>query len=263
MKAARIAHSIMLAWGWRRALVALLAGAVTTLALPPFNVWPLPFLTFPVLVWLIDGSAAGRLGGAFAAAAAGWWFGFGYFVAGLYWVGHAFLVDARTFGWLLPFAVIALPAGLALFTAFGAALARMLWARGAMRVLALAVALTVAEWLRGHLLTGFPWNTFGYALATPPALAQTASLIGIWGLTFIAVAVYAAPAVLADDPRRHPAALAAAGACGGRDRGRLPATASGGSTATPTTFVDGVRLRMMQPNLPQDQRLQLRAASTR
>ena len=53
----------------------------------------------------------------FAAAIAGWWFGFGYFLAGLYWVGHAFLVDAKTFGWLLPFAVIGLPAGLAIFTA--------------------------------------------------------------------------------------------------------------------------------------------------
>ena len=102
----------------------------------------MPFLTFPVLVWLIDGAAAGRLGGVLAAATAGWWFGFGYFLAGLYWIGHAFLVDAKTFGWLLPFAVIGLPAGLALFTAFGAALARLIWTRGAMRVLALAVALT-------------------------------------------------------------------------------------------------------------------------
>ena len=44
-----------------------------------------------------------------AAAVSGWWFGFGYFVAGLYWLGFAFLVDAKTFGWLLPFAVTALP----------------------------------------------------------------------------------------------------------------------------------------------------------
>ena len=72
------------------------------------NFWPAPFLTFPILVWLVDGSAAGRLGGALAAAGAGWWFGFGYFVVGLYWIGNAFLVDAKTFGWLLPFAVIAL-----------------------------------------------------------------------------------------------------------------------------------------------------------
>ena len=191
--------------------------------------------------------------------AAGWWFGFGYFLAGLYWVGHAFLVDAKTFGWLLPFAVIALPAGLALFTAFGAALARMLWARGAMRVVALAVALTVAEWLRGHLLTGFPWNTFGYALATPLALAQTASLIGIWGLTFIAVAVYAAPAVLADDPadtRRRwlaPAlAVVVIAGLAGYGIWRLD--------RTPTTFVDGVRLRLMQPNMPAGSAVQLFAA---
>ena len=121
----------MLAWGWQRILVAFLAGASTTLALPPMNVWPVPFVTFPILVWLIDGSAGGRFGPIGAAAAVGWWFGFGYFLAGLYWLGNAFLVDAKTFGWLLPFAVIALPAGLAIFPALGVALARLLWPRGA------------------------------------------------------------------------------------------------------------------------------------
>jgi apolipoprotein N-acyltransferase len=253
VKAARIAHSIMLAWGWRRALIAFLAGAATTLALPPFNIWPLPFLTFPVLVWLIDGSAAGRFGGMVAAAGAGWWFGFGYFLAGVYWVGHAFLVDAKTFGWLLPFAIVGLPTYLALYMAFATAIARLLWTRGAMRIIALAVAITVAEWLRGHLFTGFPWNTFGYALATPPPLAQAASLIGIWGLTFIAVAAYAAPAVLFDDPadtkRRWLApALAVVVIAGlaGYGLWRLD--------RTPTTFVDGVRLRLMQANIQQDQR---------
>ena len=78
------------------------------------------------MVWLIDGTGTGsawaRNNGA---AAIGWWFGFGYFLAGLYWVGYAFLVDAPTFGWLLPIAVLGLPAGLAIFTAFGIALARV------------------------------------------------------------------------------------------------------------------------------------------
>jgi apolipoprotein N-acyltransferase len=211
-----------------------------------------PFLTFPVLVWLIDGSAGGRLGGTLAAATAGWWFGFGYFVAGLYWTGNALLVDVKTFGAFLPFAVLGLPAYLALFTAFGAALARLLWARGGSRILALAVGLTVSEWLRGHLLTGFPWNAYGYALASPLVLAQGAALVGLWGLTFLAVAVYASPAVLADDrkeskrwlaPTLSAAVLAALAAFGA---GRL--------LAIPTTFVDGVRLRIMQPNLPQDEK---------
>ena len=81
---------------------------------------------------------------------------------------------------------LGLPAYLALFTAFGFALARLIWTRDASRVLALAASLTLGEWLRGHVLTGFPWNAFGYALTEPLALAQTASLIGLWGLTFLA-----------------------------------------------------------------------------
>ena len=143
--------------------------------------------------------APGSGGGLTGAAATGWWFGFGYFLAGLYWIGFAFLVDAPTFGWLLPIAVVGLPAGLAIFTAFGVALARLLWTRGALRILALAVALTASEWLRGHILTGFPWNAFGYALTAPLVLAQSAALIGIWGLTFLAVAIFASPATLFDD----------------------------------------------------------------
>jgi apolipoprotein N-acyltransferase len=249
----RLARTIVLAWGWRRILIAFLAGASTTLALPPTDVWPVPFITFPVLVWLVDGAAAGRLGGVLAAATAGWWFGFGYFLAGLYWVGHAFLVDAKTFGWLLPFAVIALPAGMALYTALGLALARLIWTRGAARVLALAIALTLAEWLRGHLFSGFPWNVYGYALISPLWLAQGAALIGIWGLTFLAVAIYASPAVLADDrsqtkrPWLAPALSVAV----------IAALATYGAirlNRTPTGYVDGVRLRIMQPNLQQDEK---------
>src|SRR5262249_15614741 len=96
----RIAQAVALARGWRRILIAFLAGASSALALPPTDVWPVPFVTFPILVWLIDG-AKGRLGGALAAAAIGWWFGFGYLLVSLHWIGHAFLVDAKTFGWLL------------------------------------------------------------------------------------------------------------------------------------------------------------------
>ena len=126
----RLNHAIVLSQGWRRALIAFVAGAVSVLALAPINAWPVLFLTFPVLVWLIDG-AAGRWGGVWSAFATGWWFGFGYLLFGLYWVGHAFLVDAQTFGWLLPFAVTALPAAFAIYTAVGVALARLLWTRGA------------------------------------------------------------------------------------------------------------------------------------
>ena len=195
-----LAQTVVLAWGWRRAMIAVVAGAASTLALAPVNIWPVMFFTFPLLVWLIDGAAAARLGGVMAAFVTGWWFGFGYFVTGLYWIGHAFLVDAKTFAWLMPFAVVVFPAGLALLTGLGLALARLLWTRGASRVIALALSLTIAEWVRGHVFTGFPWNTFGYALTGPLALAQGAALLGLWGLTFLTVLVFASPALLADEP---------------------------------------------------------------
>jgi apolipoprotein N-acyltransferase len=247
----RIAHTVMLAQGWRRAGIAFVAGALSALALAPVNAWPILFLTFPVLVWLVDGSVTGRYGGALSAAVAGWCFGFGYFLAGLYWIGYAFLVDAKTFGWLLPIAVAGLPAYLALYTALGLAAARLIWLRGGERVLALAVTLSIAEWLRGHLLSGFPWNTFGYALTQPLVLAQGASLIGVWGLTFLAIAIFAAPALLADERIDTPNPWRAV------ILGILVIAGIGGFGAMrlwlhPTEFVKDVRLRIMQPDLQQD-----------
>ncbi|WP_422251013.1 apolipoprotein N-acyltransferase [Bradyrhizobium sp.] len=244
--------SIILAWGWKRAAIALIAGAFSSLAMAPFNAWPILFLTFPVAVWQIDGAGAGRWRGVPAAAMTGWWFGLGYFVPGLYWIGYAFLVDASTFAWLMPFAVLGLPAYLALFMALGFALARLFWTRDASRVIALAASLTMSEWLRGHALTGFPWNTLGYALTEPLALAQTASLIGLWGLTFLAVAIFASPAVLIDSTSR------------GRKPWIAPALALVVLLAMavfgvvrlsrqPTVMLN-TKLRIMQPNLEQDAR---------
>ena len=242
--------SIILAWGWKRALIALAAGAVSALAMAPFNAWPVLFVTFPVAVWLIDGAAAGKRRGVPAAAMSGFWFGLGYFVPGLYWIGSAFLVDAPTFAWLMPFAVLGLPAYLALFPALGFALARLIWTRDASRVLALAVSLTISEWLRGHVLSGFPWNAFGYALSEPLALAQTASLIGLWGMTFLSVAIFASPAVLIDGSSRGRkpwiapvAALALLVAMGVYGAVRL---------SLQPTVLTAIKLRIMQPNLQQD-----------
>ncbi|MBR1362316.1 apolipoprotein N-acyltransferase [Bradyrhizobium ottawaense] len=256
----QIALAIILAWGWKRAVIAMGCGALSVLALAPFNLFPVLFITFPVLVWLIDGAGAGRYGGVPAAALTGYWFGLGYFVPGLYWIGYAFFVEADVFAWLTPFAVLGLPAYLSIFTAIGFALARLLWTKNATRVLALAASLTISEWLRGHLLTGFPWNAFGYALSEPLPLAQTASLVGLWGMTFLTVAIFASPATLIDrtpDRRlawRVPAAAIAL----------LVVMSIFGAirlSLHPTTMVSGAKLRLMQPNLQQDAKFNYAAKS--
>ncbi len=196
----RLADSIILLWGWRRILLAFAAGASLVLTLPPFNALPVGWIAIPILVWMIDGSATpegtGFLRRLLPAFWIGWWFGFGYFVAGLWWIGASFLVEADVFAWLMPFAVVVLPAGLALLWGLGAAVARLFWADGWVRILVLAVTMTLVEWLRGHILTGFPWNAVGYTLMPDTLLMQPASLIGLWGMTLLAFMVFAAPVLL-------------------------------------------------------------------
>lgn len=247
----RLAEATMLSWGWRRRVIALSGGAVGALTLAPFGLWPLLVVPFAIAVWLLDGVASPslprRMGQAFAD---GWFWGFGYFLAGLWWLGSAFLVEADKFLWAMPLGVLGLPMALALFPAAGFVLAQLLWRPGAARVAALAGALGLSEWARATVLTGFPWNAYGQALAESNLLAQTASLIGLHGLTIIAVGLGATPAVMVTLKQRRPAyalglsALCVLGAMALFGWWRIP--------DAPSPLVAGVKLRIMQPDLPQD-----------
>ncbi len=221
--------------------------------MPPFSVLPALALALVPAVWLLDGATAapGRFAWPTLRAAAliGWCFGFGYFVAGLWWLGSAFLVEPDQFALLMPLGVLGLPAGLALFMAAGFVFARVLWSPGPWRILALAAGLGLSEWLRGHVLTGFPWNALGMALGDHLVLAQLASLVGLEGLTPIVAAICAAPAVIATERGASRwVAPAAALAC-------LAALVAFGSLRLASGHVanvDGVRLRIVQPDIPQD-----------
>ncbi|CAJ0869050.1 hypothetical protein AMST5_02102 [freshwater sediment metagenome] len=247
---------IILADGWTRRGVAVAAGALGALALPPFDFAPAMAAPLITAVWLIDGAAGhggnSRLGALQSAAGAGWWLGFGYFLAGLWWMGAAMLVEADQFAWALPLAVIGLPAVLALFTAIGFALARLLWSPGSLRIFALAAGLGASEWLRGHVLTGFPWNDFGMALAQAGPLAQAASLTGLYGLDLAAIVIFAAPATLVD---RKPGERFLSSAAIWTAALLLAGLATFGAlrlAMNPTQEAADVKLRLMQPNLPQD-----------
>ena len=196
----RLAGKVMLLSGTRRALVAFLAGLVGVLALPPFGFFAALFVSFTLFVWLLDGASAAPDAGflrRFAPAfRIGWCFGFGYFVGGLWWLGNALLVEADAFAWALPLAVLGLPAFLAVYYGFAAALARLLWSDGMGRIAALAFAFGIAEWLRGLIFTGFPWNAVGYGAMPVPLLMQSAGVVGIAGMNALAVFVFAAPALL-------------------------------------------------------------------
>lgn len=250
----RFAGRVILLWGWRRALTAFAAGAFGALAQAPFDFPAAFFISFPVLVWLLDGACASaregllrRLSGPFLV---GWWFGFGYFVAGLWWVGNALLIEGEFFAWAWPLAVIGLPALLALFYGIATLIAGILWSDGPWRLAALALGFFIGEWLRSFVLTGFPWNAVGYAAMPVPMLMQSITVIGMAALNALAVLVFAAPALLAQRRGR----IAGLTLCvlllalhAGFGWWRMPADAPG-------TDEGLVNVRLVQPSIEQSQK---------
>lgn len=248
-------------------MLAIVAGALSALSLAPYHAFPILLITMPILVWLMDGAVAesdrvGALAGIRKLAPAfkiGWWFGFGYFLTGFWWVGHAFLVDADDFAYLLPVAVLALPAGLAIFWGLAMALARLVWSDSWTRILAIAASLTLLEWLRGTVLTGLPWNVPGYAAMPTPTLMQSASIIGLYGITFLVLFVTAAPAILGP----------AAGSGGALRKPRFVLIVAAAISLAHIAFglmrlngadpsyVDDIKLRIVQPALNQAEKWDL------
>ena len=195
----RLAQELAALSGWRRYALAFVLGVVLAGALPPFDLTPLVVVAFPGLLWLDEGSA-----GPWASARLGYVFGLGFFVAGLYWIAAALFVDIARFWWALPFAVLGLPALMAFYPAAalgttGLAARRLHLTPGA-RVCLLAVLWSAAEWVRGHWMTGFPWNLVGYVWSGgfPGAIAmlQSVAWVGIYGLSFVTVLAAALPALL-------------------------------------------------------------------
>ncbi|MBT6093330.1 MAG: apolipoprotein N-acyltransferase [Rhodospirillaceae bacterium] len=232
--------------GWRRRLAAVVCGALAAVALPPIGVVIALVPAFTGLLWLA-GDARGR-----QAFAAGWWFGFGHFAVGLYWVGSAFFVDAALYGWLAPLAVTGLAAGMALFPALamwtGQEVSGRLGLRIWARALVLAVAWTACEWLRGQMLTGFPWNLIGSVWVAHDSVLQSAAWVGVFGLSLLSIVAATLPAVLADGFSVRRSVIGLAGIV------LLGALAVAGGMrlqAASLQFVDGVRLRLVQPNIAQ------------
>ncbi|HWB48797.1 MAG TPA: apolipoprotein N-acyltransferase [Stellaceae bacterium] len=247
----RVAQELAAQEGWRRYGLAFLLGALLAAALPPVDLTPIVFVVFPLYLWLDDGSATPAASGRLAYV-----FALGHFTAGLYWIAAALFVDIGRYWWALPFAVLGIPLVLAVFVAvclYAAALVKQRLKLPPIAAACLfAVAWSAAEWLRGHLLTGFPWNLIGYVWAGgfPGALAvlQSTAVFGIYGLGLITVLAASLLALLGIPSlapitlwrRALPAALAAVLVLG-------PAAAGALRLRAAPTAETGVWLRLVQP----------------
>jgi apolipoprotein N-acyltransferase len=230
---------------WRVRGLALLAGLAAALAHPPFGFLP-GLLGYAVLLWLLDAIDGPRpLRSAFLH---GWLMGLSYFALSTWWIAEAFMVDAANQGWMAPFAVAAMAAGMALFWGLAAVLYRLVKPAGVRRVLVFAGAFAVLEWTRGHILTGFPWNLPGETWRAGSAVSQFATVVGAYGLTWITLAIAAAPAVWREGKRGQIAVGAAAVGLVALYAGGAVYLASArmGAPYAPTT------VRIVQADIPQE-----------
>jgi len=235
--------------GWRRYALAAILGAGATLALPPIYLMPVLYPAFAGLIWLLP-VGLHRIG----AFLTGWWFGMGFFVSSLYWIGFAPITFSAELWWVVPFAMILIPVGLSAFHGV-ATLAASRWRGGHLRrALMLTMAMGITEWLRGHIFTGLPWNLAGYGWVGSNAMAQAASVFGMYGVTVLALASATLAAGLAGgSPGRRITALGVAVL--------LPlATWAGGTVrlaGVPELGADSVPnvgLRIVQANIPQKEK---------
>ena len=218
-------------------------GLAAALALPPTGLFPVLALSFPALIILLR--AAPNLRAAFVT---GWSFAFGYFLLGLYWIAVAMFVDIDQFWWAVPFAVAGLPAVCAIYYGLAAALAWRIGVQGVAGALSLSLTWFLADYARGHLLTGFPWNLEGYVWSNVLPMMQFVSVTGIYGLTLVTLVAACLLVALADDKKSN--RFAAFGgivvllgmALWGAERLEVPIH----PTAT--------RVRVVQPNIEQAQK---------
>lgn len=172
-----------------RKITCFLLGAAAVAALPPYNFFPILFISFSGLMLFLG--RAQKLSEAFSS---GYWFGFGFFSFGLSWIGNALLIDVQTLGWLYPVAFLASGAFFGLFTA-APAIMTFAFKDFFAKYLSFAAGWTLLEWIRSFILTGFPWNLLGTTLSFDLKLLQGASVFGTYGLSLCVLLSAAAPAI--------------------------------------------------------------------
>lgn len=223
----------------RKDLAVFALGLGSALAFAPYNFFWILFITFPLFLKLIEDTSGRR------AFAQGWLFGFGFFLAGLFWVSAALFVDIAKFWWVLPFAAGGLPVGLALFV--GAATWGAQHFKGLSRLIAFAVFFCALEWVRGHVLTGFPWQLIGYAWVDTPFL-QLAAYGGAYGLSLWATLLTVLPTAFFTKGAKPFAPLLLIGL--------LLAGGYGAALLRPPVPVgEGPLVRIVQPNIAQSLKL--------
>lgn len=220
---------------WALALAAAL-GAGVALGQAPFGMWWAALIALGFLLPLAQRFSSGWTG--FAA-------GFGYAVLAMFWIVEPFFVEPEVYGWMAPFALVFMAAGMGAFWGLGMALGARLGRSAPTRAAGMALGLWGSEFARSFLFTGFPWVLFGHIWLDTP-VAQAAAYVGALGLSALSLALAVAPWLVPNPKRRWLAEAVAALALGALWLGGEARLAAPQEPREPA-----INLRLVQPNAPQ------------
>jgi len=167
-----------------------LVGFLATFSLPPFSFFPSVFLITISIFYLLYSD---NLKEAFLI---GFFLAFGWFLVSLYWISNAILIGGKEFFWMIPFIFFGLPAILSIFWGLAFFFTNLIGKNITERLFLLSILLPFFEWLRGNILSGFPWNMIGLSLSSPLEFAQTISFLGPYGQNILIVFLLTIPASL-------------------------------------------------------------------
>ena len=165
-------------------------GGLATFSITPFSISPLIFI-LGLGVYIVH-----KIKSLKKIFFTGWILGFGWFLFGLYWIGSAFLVSNTYHVFLMPLAIIVLPCLMALFWALAFWFSRYIGNRIGHSIFITIITLSIAEYIRANIFTGFPWLMPSIILSSNEYTIQIFSFVGSFTGNLIVLIVSLAPIIV-------------------------------------------------------------------
>ena len=168
-------------------------GAISSYSLPPYNYFIINFITFSLFFIFIFNKK--KISNKKHFFQYGWYFGFGYFLFSLYWISISLTFD-QSFKFLIPAAVILLPAFLAIFYGLITYLFSTFYSKNVViSFFIFSILFGTIEFARGSILTGFPWNLISFSFSSSVYFIQILSIIGTYSFNLICISLFTVPAL--------------------------------------------------------------------
>ena len=169
-------------------------GGISAYSLPPYNFFIINFITFSLFFIFIFNKKKRETNNNFFFGY-GWCFGFGYFLFSLYWIVISLTFD-QSFKFLIPVAIILLPAFLAIFYGLMTYLFSIFYSKNVVSSFFIfSILFGITEFIRGSIFTGFPWNLISFSFSNNIYFIQILSIIGTYSFNLICISLFTTPAL--------------------------------------------------------------------